>query len=521
MRAKLQRTVMVLLLAAMAPGCATLGGSGESAVLRAKDKVFPALVHIRPVKEVYALGKRQEVAVIGSGFIISADGYVVTNEHVAGESRLVQCVLSDKEEVQATVVGTDKYTDIAVLKLDVGRPLPQVKMGDSDKLEAGNAVIAMGSPHGLSRSVSQGIISVTGRYLDEGPEGGSPFNSWIQTDAAINPGNSGGPLINLRGEVIGVNSRVLRGAENVGFAIPINIVKEVVADIIEHGRVRRSWTGMELQEMLARTKDPEVHGVVIADVDPLSPAAKAGIVPGDLLVAVNGTPVHARFEEDLPAIRKRIADLPVGEAATFSVRRGENQVDVSLTTEERGDVKGEEQEFPEWGFTAAALTPEIIRSAQLPTRQGVFVSGSQVGGLASNARLQGGDIILSVDGVAVSDLEQFRKLYSEVVAARKPLVMLFVKRGALTRYVLIKQEAGLPVAAPPAAAPGPVAVPPAPQPVPPPEAIPPAPDSPPGPLPPVPPGPEAVPPGPQGPGPEAVPPGQQPMAPAPEGGQHE
>jgi serine protease Do len=501
MRALMRFGLIAVAIGVIAPGCATLGGSGESAVLRAKNKVFPALVHIRPVKEVYALGKRQEVVAIGSGFIISPDGYVVTNEHVAGESRLVQCVLSDKEEVEATVVGTDKYTDIAVLKLNVDRPLPHVRMGDSDRIEAGNAVIAMGSPHGLSRSVSQGIISVTGRYLDEGPQSSSPFNSWIQTDAAINPGNSGGPLINLQGEVIGVNSRVLRGAENVGFAIPINIVKEVVADIIEHGRVRRSWTGMELQEMLARTRDPHVQGVVIADVDPLSPAASAGVLPGDLLVAVNGAPVHARFEEDLPNVRKLIADLPVGEAATFTIRRGDATQDISVVTEERGDVKGEEQEFSEWGFTAAALTPEIIRRAQLPARQGIFVSGSQVGGLAANARLQGGDIILNVDGVPVQDLAHFRELYKGLLESRKPLVMLFVKRGALTRYVLIKQEAGLPEAAPPA--PARVAAPEAPVPLPQPQA------------------PEAVPPGPQTPGPEAVPPGQQPMAPAPEGGSDE
>jgi serine protease Do len=441
MRIPLRSLLMPLLLAPVLAGCATMSGPGEeNAVLRAKNKVFPALVHIRPVKEVYASGKRQEIAVIGSGFIISADGYVVTNEHVAGESRLVRCVLSDKEEVEAEVVGTDPFTDIAVLKLNVGKPLPHVAMGDSDKIEAGNTVIAMGSPHGLSRSVSLGIVSVTGRYLEEGAEMASPFNTWIQTDAAINPGNSGGPLINLKGEVIGVNSRVLRGAENVGFAIPINIVKEVVDEIVQMGRVQRSWTGLDLQEMLARTQDPSLHGVVVADVDPLSPAAVAGMVPGDLLVAINGAPVHARFEEDLPAVRKLIADLPVDTAATFTVSRGGQNVDVTITTEERADMKGKEQEFVEWGFTATELTPEIIRGAQLPSRQGIFVSGSQVGGIAANARLQGGDIILELDGQPVEGLLPFKERYDALVAERKPLVMLSVKRGALTRFVLIKQD---------------------------------------------------------------------------------
>jgi len=452
MRFPMRSLLMPALLAPLLAGCATLSGPGEEhAVLRAKDKVFPALVHIRPVKEVYASGKRQEIAVIGSGFIISPDGYVVTNEHVAGESRLVRCVLSDKEEVEAEVVGTDPFTDIAVLKLNVDKPLPHVAMGDSDKIEAGNTVIAMGSPHGLSRSVSLGIISVTGRYLEDGAEMASPFNTWIQTDAAINPGNSGGPLINLKGDVIGVNSRVLRGAENVGFAIPINIVKEVVDEIIKIGRVQRSWTGLDLQEMLARTQDPAQHGVVIADVDPLSPAAVAGVVPGDVLTAINAVPVHARFEEDLPAVRKLIADLPVGEAATFTVNRGGQSMDLTITTEERADMKGKEQEFPEWGFTATELTPEIIRGAQLPSRQGIFVSGSQVGGLAANARLQGGDIILEIDGQPIEGLVKFKERYDAIVAERKPLVMLYVKRGALTRFVLIKQD-GAPPAPPEALA---------------------------------------------------------------------
>jgi serine protease Do len=146
-------------------GCATLAG-GDSAVLRAKDKVAPALVHIRPVKEVYAQGEREEVLIVGSGFIITADGYVVTNEHVAGESRFVRCVLSDKTEVEAKVVGVDPFTDIAVLKLETDRRLPFVRMGDSDHIQAGQTVLALGSPHGLARSVSMGIVSVTDRYLD-------------------------------------------------------------------------------------------------------------------------------------------------------------------------------------------------------------------------------------------------------------------------------------------------------------------------------------------------------------------
>ncbi len=209
-------------------GCVTMGGGAQSAVLRAKDKVAPALVHIRPVKEVFSRGERQEVSLIGSGFLISPDGYVVTNEHVAGQSEMVKCVLSDKTQVDAEVVGTDPYTDLAVLKLRVDRQLPHVSFGSSAALEAGDMVLALGSPQGLARSVSLGIVSVTDRYLEDSRLRLAPYNNWIQTDAAINPGNSGGPLVNLRGEVVGVNARVLRGAENVGFAIPSDVAREVV-----------------------------------------------------------------------------------------------------------------------------------------------------------------------------------------------------------------------------------------------------------------------------------------------------
>jgi serine protease Do len=426
-------------LLALAPGCATTGLGAESAVLRAKNEVAPALVHIRPVKEVYSLGQRKEVVAIGSGFIISPDGYVVTNEHVAGESNYVNCVLSDKDEMEAEVVGVDPYTDIAVLKLNRDKPLPYVEMGDSSKLEAGQTVLAMGSPHGLSRSVSLGIISVTDRHLDGAGTRISPYNTWIQTDAAINPGNSGGPLCNLRGEVIGVNSRVLRGAENVGFAIPVNTVKRVVEDIISTGRVHRSWVGLDLQEMLARTDDASIEGVVVSGVAPLSPASDTDIQPGDILVAVNGKSVNARFEEDLPDIEQLIADLPVGEPATLTLRRGDEDMSVEVVTSEKGGLKGEEVEFSEWGFTAAELTPEIVRRAQLPARMGVHISGVQVGGIAGNAQLGTGDIILRVDDEPIENLAAFRDLYEARVETGQELVLMLVKRGALTRYVMIEQ----------------------------------------------------------------------------------
>ncbi len=435
-----RRGAGVLAAAMLLHACATLGGGYSGAVLQAKDKVAPALVHIRPVKEVFLRGQREEILIVGSGFIISPDGYVVTNEHVAGEAKFVKCVLNDKNEVEAEVVGVDPYTDIALLKLNVGHPLPYVRLGDSNRLEAGQPVLAFGSPHGLARSVSLGIVSVTDRYLEESELGAEPYHNWIQTDAAINPGNSGGPLVNLNGEVVGINAKVLRGAENVGFAIPISVAKAVIAQLKEHQRVRRAWLGLSLQEMLATTDDPAQRGVVIADVDPLGPAEEAGVRPGDVLTAVNGAPVHARFAEDLPALRQQIAALPVGESAQLTLQRGGESVSIGVVTEERSALKGEEVAFAEWGFTAVALTPAVARRAGLDASKGVLVSGTQPGSIARNAGLNDGDIILELDKQEVSSLAQFQEGYQARVASRQPLVLLFVKRGAPTRFVLVEQD---------------------------------------------------------------------------------
>ncbi len=435
----------IALLLALLPGCMTMAGDSDARLVRAKNKVAPALVHIRPVKEVFRGGRRQEVSVLGSGFIISRDGYVVTNEHVAGESKLVRVVLFDKEEVDAEVVGTDKFTDIAVLKLKTQRTdLPVVDFELDRKLEAGQTVLALGSPHGLSRSVSKGIVSVTDRYLQDSGTMVSPYNTWIQTDAAINPGNSGGPLVNLRGKVVGVNARRLGGADNVGFAIPVGIAEEVWSDIIEHGRVERSWIGVTLQEMVSVTDDADREGVVIGDVDPLSPAFEAGVRPGDVMLSIDGSVTNARFEEDLPSVRKRLADFPVGEELTLGLMRASQTVSIEVVTEAKGDIKGREVELGGWGFTVTELTPAIVRRAQLPNRQGVFVSGTRVGGLAAVAGLRQGDIILRVDGEKVDTLSAFQEVYRDRIESKKPMVLLDVKRGAVTLYVLVKQGAAAP-----------------------------------------------------------------------------
>mgnify|MGYP005847455579 CR=1 FL=1 len=430
---------LVVLCFGVLAGCATLGRP-EGAVLRAREQVSPALVHIRPVKEVFQTGKRTEMLAVGSGFIISPEGYVVTNEHVAGDSKSVQCVLSDNRELDAQVVGADPDTDIAVLKLEGEGPFPHVRWGRSETVVSGQMALAFGSPHGLSRSVSMGIISMTDRNLGEEDINPAPYNNFIQTDAAINPGNSGGPLVNIRGEVIGVNARMLRGAENVGFAIPADIAREVVEAIIREGRARRSYFGIELQEMTARSMDPSRKGVLIAGVDRFSPAAEADIRPGDVLVAVNGVPVNARWREDLPAVRRRIAGLPVGEPARLSIDRNGEQREVTVTSVEKTAARGKQDAFELWGVSVAEVTQEIARRAQLARPTGVLVIGVSPGAPAGWAGLQPGDIILTMDGEPVEDFSTFRRMYDQRLEENRRQIMLFVQRGALTRFVLINLE---------------------------------------------------------------------------------
>jgi len=197
---------------------------------------------------------------------------------------------------------------------------------------------------------------------------------------------------------------------------------------------------LTLQETTSRTDDPEQEGVIIADIDPLSPATDVGIRPGDVLVSLNGKDTDARYVEDLPKVRQIIAEIPVGDTVTAVIARGNERIDIPLTTAERSDLKGEEVEFPEWGFTATELTPAIIRRAQLASSDGVFISGTQVGGIAAESGLNQGDIVLKMDDEPVTNLTVFKDLYEERVESGQRLVLLNVKRGALTRFVLIKQE---------------------------------------------------------------------------------
>ena len=286
--------------ASASDAAASLAGPNLEEILEgAKKKVFPALVYVKPIVEDYQSGELKKQQVSGSGVIISPGGLVVTNNHVVEKAVQVNCVLWDKDQVSARILGRDKETDLALLQLEGIEnkiPLPYGEFGDSGALSEGDFVMAMGSPFGFTRSISLGIVSNTQRYL--GFESEHKYNTWIQTDAAINPGNSGGPLVNSQGQIVGINTLGIFLADNLGFSIPSNVAKEIAARLERDGEIHRAWCGIKLQPLKdfnSNTFIDAERGVLIRDVEQTSPAADAGIQEGDILLSINCVPVEGTY----------------------------------------------------------------------------------------------------------------------------------------------------------------------------------------------------------------------------------
>ena len=436
-----------------APRGRTAAGSGGAELQRqiyaARDQVLPALVNVQPVVPDYSSGTKEKAQLTGSGVVVRSEGYVVTNYHVAGHSEQVICTLWNKERIRAELVGGDPLTDLAVLKLDFrdykGTRPPAAEFGDSDALQTGQIVMALGSPFALSRSLSFGVISTTDRYLPSDfrlPSGERTgiFNTWIQTDAAINPGNSGGPLVDLSGRVVGINSRAFVMANNLGFSIPANVVREVVAAIIANGRLERSWIGVEVQP-LQELEDffaARSGGVLVSDVEPESPAESAGIRPGDLLVRVGDKEVTARFYEEIPLFYQLVAGFPADREVEIAFQRAGALQTVRLTPREYGRSSGGDFEVKAWGFTVRGITQQNVLELHLENAAGVLVSGVRGGGAAEEGGLAPQDIVRFVGEKQVENLEQFRQLYEELSKGSPAPIMLHVKRRDSGRFVLIK-----------------------------------------------------------------------------------
>jgi len=410
-------TLALFLLAAAARGQEPL--QLDEIIRRAKEKVFPAVVFIKPVRESFEVGDRRKQLIYGSGVIISSDGLVVTNHHVVDKAIEIRCVLSDKLQFPAKVVGSDKETDLALIRLDLppNTTTPHASFGDSDAIEEGSYVMAMGAPFGFSRSVSLGIVSNATRYLEA-----SPYNLWIQTDAAINPGNSGGPLVDVRGEIVGINARGVMAGENLGFAIPSARVREVIEEIVKKGRVERAWTGLSLQALRDFSRDVIIdrdEGVLVASVDRNSPASDAGLRIGDRIVAVDGAPVQGVYVEDLPAVERQLAALPAGKPASFRIERGGAMLDVALTPDSKGRVEGGDLELSEWDLTLKEINRYANRFQAYFVGKGVFVQGSKPRGNARRSGLRPGDIVLEIGGVPVRSLDDARAAYAKFNALPK------------------------------------------------------------------------------------------------------
>lgn len=419
--------------AAVLGGCNTVGKSGgevdagpPAPVRYAVGRVSPAVVQLDVVTEDFAEGQAKPTRGLGSGVIIDQEGHILTNFHVAGRAKRIEITLANEEHVKATLVGSDHWTDLALVKLDLdelkkrGLSFEVAPLGDSAQVMLGQPAMALGTPHGLKRTLTSGIISNTDRYFTESSIGEYEtgwFNNWLQTDAAINPGNSGGPLINLRGEVIGINTRAAIDSNNLGFAIPANVAKEVVAEILDHKTVRRSYVGVQLQPL----QDLERYyalgsnkGCLIRSVEPDSPAAAAGIQPEDILLAVNDQPVTVRFPEELAGVRKLIAAQPIGASIKLTIRRAgkgpERETSVTLKTEKLESVVTEESSVNAWGMSVRNLTRAYLREKRLSAKEGavvgVLVTGVREGSPADTAKLEHGDIVLRVGGKKVTSVEE-------------------------------------------------------------------------------------------------------------------
>lgn len=419
------------------------------AVSRGFTRLLDAVVRIDVTDTTFDEGTKRTERGIGSGVIISTDGLILTNAHVASPQAVeISVTLASLERVGAKLVGWDHWTDLAVIRLNMDEvkarklSFTHADFGDSDELYPGQTVYAVGTPHGLTRTVTRGIISNNRRYFEDeravrGYETGS-FNTWLQTDAAINPGNSGGPLVTEDGKVIGINSRTYMGADNLGFAIPSAVAQRVAEGLVKSGSITRSYLGVSLQELqdfdnfYTRALNT---GVLVKSVDAGSPAARAGLRPTDVLLAINGQKVDGRFPEQLPPIQNSIASLPVGSSVKLLVRRGTQRLELSATTEKLESRVGEEWAFEKWGLSVRKVTLAYAREQQLPNASGVLVIGVQSGYPAAQSGIARGDIITKVAGESISDLARLKELYAAYETKPEPVLVEAQRNRRIALYV--------------------------------------------------------------------------------------
>ncbi len=368
---------------------------------------------------------------LGSGFIISEDGYIVTNNHVIKDADKVKVILHDKKEYSATVIGTDPMTDLALIKIDAKNLIP-LKFGSSSKTEVGSWVVAIGSPFGLEQTVTAGIVSAKGRIIDSGP-----YDDFIQTDASINPGNSGGPLLNLDGEVIGINTAILRSGQGIGFAIPSDLATGIITQLTQQKSVTRGWMGVAIQEVTEQLAKyyglKDVKGVYVAKVFDGEPAEKAGIQVGDVIYQINDKAVNSSRDLTLT-----VAGIPVGDTVNVKLIREGNdktiKVKLGKRPSEDPETIAQNEDFDMFGFKLKSITPEIAKKLGYPeTIKGLVLMDVKNNSKASGS-VRPGDLLVEINRHKIKTLEEYQQYLKKL--NKGDMAQLLFRRGNSQVFVI-------------------------------------------------------------------------------------
>lgn len=365
---------------------------------------------------------------LGSGFIIDKDGYIVTNNHVIENADKIKVKLKNGKEFEAEIVGRDPNTDLALIKIKTKNDLPDIKLGDSDALKVGQWVMAIGSPFGLEHTVTAGIVSAKGRVIGSGP-----YDDFIQTDASINPGNSGGPLINMKGEVVGINTAIHAGGQGIGFAVPINLAKGVIEQLKKYGEVTRGWLGVTIQSLNRDLAEyygiEDGKGVLVVDVVPGDPADEAGIKPKDIILEVNDKKVATSRD-----LTKMVAGIGVGEEVKVKVLRDRQgmtfKVRIGKRPEKQVAIGRPKKDYEDnLGIRVSKLSPEIAQKFNITNTKGVFVIDIEPGSKGEKAGVLAGDIIKEVNHKPIKTVKDYHKVIKKI-KKDKPINMFIWRRNA-------------------------------------------------------------------------------------------
>lgn len=380
--------------------------------------------------------REEEIKSLGSGFIISKDGYILTNNHVVENADEIIVKLFDEREFKADIIGTDSKTDVALIKIKDHDDLPVVDLGNSDTMEVGEWVLAIGNPFGVGQTVTAGIVSAKGRSI-----GAGPYDDFIQTDASINPGNSGGPLFNINGEVVGINTAIYStsgGSVGIGFAIPINLVKGFLPDLKGEGKVTRGWLGVMIQPLTKELAEsfglPSDDGALVSNVIEESPAEKGGIKQGDVIIEFNGEKIGK--VKELPVV---VASTPPGKKVKVKVMREGKKVTLKIKIDKLDDEVGKGgNQTKKMGITVQKITPELARKLGRDNENGVLVSKVKRGGPAFKGGIKRGDVIIQINKKEIKDIGDYRTVVNSLKSGETTLILL--RRGSSTLYATIKVE---------------------------------------------------------------------------------